>query len=156
MDVDRALLLIDRALDLDENLAVAWQRSGWVRGYAGDSEGAIDSLSKAIRLNPLDPRMFLTQSAMGFAHFIAGRNDEAADWAALALRVKPNWPPALRVAIASNAMRGHLDEAERSLQLLLKIDPEMTIARICEFYPLRREVDRQRLILAMRKAGMPD
>ena len=24
-----------------------------------------------IRLNPLDPRVFLTQSAMGFAHFIA-------------------------------------------------------------------------------------
>jgi TolB-like protein len=155
-DVDRALLLIDRALELDENLAVAWQRSGWVRGYAGDSEGAIDSLSKAIRLNPLDPRMFLTQSAMGFAHFIAGRDDEAAHWAALALRVKPNWPPALRVAIASNAMRGHRDEAERSVQLLLKVDPNLTIARICEFYPLRREVDRQRLILAMRKAGMPD
>jgi tetratricopeptide (TPR) repeat protein len=154
--VDRALLLIDRALELDENLAVAWQRSGWVRGYAGDPEGAIDSLNKAIRLNPLDPRMFLTQSAMGFAHFIAGRNDEAADWAALALRVKPNWPPALRVAIASNAMRGHFDEAERSLRLLLKVDPKLTIARICEFYPLRREVDRQRLILAMRKAGMPD
>ena len=155
-DVDRGLLLIDRALELDENLAVAWQRSGWVRGYAGDSEGAIDSLNKAIRLNPLDPRMFLTQSAMGFAHFIAGRDDEAADWAATALRVKPNWPPALRVAIASNAMRGRLDEAGRSVQLLLKADPKLTIARICEFYPLRRESDRQRLILAMRKAGMPD
>ena len=116
-DVDRALLLIDRALELDENLAVAWQRSGWVRGYAGDSEGAIESLNKAIRLNPLDPRMFLTQSAMAFAHFIAGRDDEAADWAAMALRVKPNWPPALRVAIASNAMRGRLDEADRTMKL---------------------------------------
>jgi hypothetical protein len=42
------------------------------------------------------------------------------------------------------------------VQLLLKVDPNLTIARICEFYPLRREVDRQRLILAMRKAGMPD
>jgi hypothetical protein len=60
------------------------------------------------------------------------------------------------VAIASNAMRGRLDEAERSVRLLLKADPRLTIARICEFYPLRREVDRQRLILAMRKAGMPD
>ena len=32
---------------------------------------------------------------MGFAHFIAGRDEEAAPWAAMALRVKPNWPPAL-------------------------------------------------------------
>lgn len=154
-DVDRALLLIDRALELDENLAVAWQRSGWVRGYSGDSEGAIDSLNKAIRLNPLDPCMFLTQSAMAFAHFIAGRDDEAADWAATALRVKPNWPPALRVAIASNAMRGRLDEAGRAMKLLLQVDPGLTIETICEFYPLRREADRRRLILALRKAGMP-
>jgi TolB-like protein len=155
-DVDRGLLLIDRALELDENLAVAWQRRGWVRGYAGDSERAIDSLNRAIRLDPLDPRMFLTQSAMGFAHFIAGRDDEAADWAATALRVKPNWPPALRVAIASNAMRGHLDEAARAVQVLRKVNPRLTISWICEFYPLRRDEDRQRLIVGMRRAGVPE
>jgi TolB-like protein len=155
-DVDRALLLIDRALEVDQNLAVAWQRSGWVRGYAGDADGAIASLNNAIRLNPLDPRMFLTHSAMAFAHFIAGRDHEAAEWAAQALRVKPNWPPALRVAIASNAMRGRLDEAGRALTLHLRIDPKLSVARICEFYPLRREADRLRLVEAMRTAGMPE
>jgi TolB-like protein len=155
-DVDRALLLVDRALELDENLAVAWQRSGWVRGYAGDAEGAIESLNKAIRLNPLDPRVFLTQSAMAFAHFIAGRDDQAADWAAMALRVKPNWLPALRVTMACNAMRGRMDDAERALKTYLQIDPDVSIAKICEYYPLRRDADRQRLILGMRKAGVPE
>ncbi len=155
-DLDRALLLIDRALDLDVNLAVAWQRSGWVRGYAGDPDGAIDSLNKAIRLNPLDPRVFLTQSAMAFAHFIAGRDDEAARWAAMALRVKPNWLPALRMTIASNAMRGEAEQAKRALAAYLKIDPEVTIAKVCSYYPFRREADRQRLIAAMHKAGIPE
>jgi TolB-like protein len=155
-DVDRALLLVDRALDLDRNLAIAWQRSGWIRGYAGDPDGAIESLNSAIRLNPLDPRVFLTQSAMSFAHFIAGRNDEAADWAAMALRVKPNWLPALRVGLASNAMRENRGETDRLLNLYGRIDPNVTIGKICGFYPLRRETDRQRLILAMRAAGMPE
>jgi TolB-like protein len=155
-DVDRALLLIDRALELDENLAIAWQRSGWVRGYAGEPDRAIKSLDKAIRLNPLDLRVFLTQSAMSFAHFIAARDDDAADWAAIALRVKPNWLPALRVAVASNAMRGNSDETGRLLNLYLRIDPVVTITKICGFYPLRRIADRQRLILAMRRAGMPE
>ena len=154
--VERALLLVDRALELDVNLAIAWQRSGWVRGYAGDSDGAIESLNRAVRLNPLDPRVFLTHSAMAFAHFIAGRDDEAADWAAMALRVKPNWLPALRVAIASNALRGQLDEAQRALNLYFHIDPQVNIGKICEFYPLRRDVDRQRLIVGMRKAGVPE
>jgi TolB-like protein len=155
-DVERALLLVDHALELDVNLAVAWQRSGWVRGYAGDSDGAIESLNRAMRLNPLDPRVFLTYSAMAFAHFIAGRDADASGWAATALRVKPNWLPALRVVIASNAMRGQADEARRALSLYSRIDPQVSIARICEFYPLRRDVDRQRLILGMRKAGVPE
>ena len=155
-DLDRALLLIDRALDLDANLAVAWQRSGWVRGYAGDPNGAIESLNKAIRLNPLDPRVFLTQSAMAFAHFIAGRNEEAARWAAMALRVKPNWLPALRMKIASNMMQGHTEESKRALNAYLGIDPKVTVAKLLGYYPFRREADRQRLIAAMRKAGIPE
>jgi TolB-like protein len=155
-DLDRALLLIDRALELDVNLAVAWQRSGWVRGYAGDPDGAIESLNKAIRLNPLEPRVFLTQSAMAFAHFVGERDDEAAHWAAMALRVKPNWMPALRMTIASNAMRGQAEQAKRALNAYLAIDPHITIGKLCGYYPFRREVDRQRLIAAMRKAGLPE
>lgn len=155
-DVERALFLVDRALELDVNLTTAWQRSGWIRAYAGDSEGSIESLQKAMRLNPLDPRVFLTQSAMAFAHFIAGRDDDAADWATKALRVKPAWLPALRVAIVSNAMRGNLEEVRRALELYSRIDPHVTQARIAQCYPLSRHVDRQRLMLAMRKAGVPE
>jgi hypothetical protein len=91
---------------------------------------------------------------MAFAHFIAGRDDEAARWAAMALRVKPNWLPALRMTIASNAMQGQAERAKRALNVYLGIDPKVTITKLCEYYPFRREVDRQRLIAAMRKAGV--
>jgi TolB-like protein len=155
-DIERALWLTNRALELDGNLATAWLRSGWVRGYAGDAEGAIESLNNAIRLDPLDPRAFLTQTAMAFAHFIAGRADEAADWAAKALRLKPNWHPALRMALAANGMRGHADEADRVLRTYLRIDPDVSIAKICGFYPFYREADRQRLVAGLRKAGVPE
>ena len=154
-DVDRALMLVDRALELDANLAVAWQRSGWVRGYAGDPDGAIESLKRAMQLDPLDPRVFLTHSAMAFAHFIAGRDDEAADWAAKALRVKPNWMPAMRVSIAANGMRDEIDEARRVLAQYRQFDPQVNISKVCDFYPFRRDADRQRLIRGMRKTGVP-
>jgi TolB-like protein len=153
-EVERALLLIDRALELDVNLAAAWQRSGWVRGYAGDHEGAIRSLERAMRLNPLDPRVFLTQSAMAFAHFIAGRDQEASDWAAMAARIKPNWMPALRVSIAANAMLGRTAEARDGLQAYERVDPGVTIRKICEHYPFQRQQDKQRLIEALRGAGV--
>jgi TolB-like protein len=155
-DIERALLLVDRALVLDQNLAVAWQRSGWVRGYAGDSDGAIDSLNKAMQLNPLDPRVFLTQTAMAFAHFIGGRDAEAVHWAETALRAKPNWLPALRVAMAANAITGRLEEARRAVRSYAAVDPAVRIAKICDHYPLRRDADRRRLVFALRKAGLPE
>ena len=155
-DVERALWLTDRALELDVNLATAWLRRGWVRGYAGDPDGAIESLNRALRLDPLDPRVFLTQTAMAFAHFVAGRDDEAAEWAAKALRLKPDWHPALRMALASNGMRGRCDEVERAFRTYVRSDPKVSITKICGFYPFRRDVDRQRLMLGLRKAGVPE
>jgi TolB-like protein len=154
-DVDRALSLIDRALDLDINLATAWQRSGWVRGYAGEPEAAVESLNKAMLLNPLDTRVFLTQSAMAFAHFVAGRDEESSHWAAMALRLKPHWLPALRMAVASNAMQGRRKQASEALAAYIRIDPEVSIKKICGCYPFRRASDRERLIVALRKAGLP-
>src|SRR5699024_9633538 len=102
------------------------------------------------------PRVFLTRSAMAFAHFIAGRDSEAAEWAAMALSVKPNWPPALRVALMANAARGHAREAEQIRSAYAALDPGLCIPKICTCYPLRREADRQRLVTALRKAGVPE
>jgi TolB-like protein len=155
-DVERALLLTDRALELDVNLPTAWLRSGWVRGYAGDAEGAVESVKNAIRLDPLDPRAFMTHAAMAFARFVAGRDDQSADWAAKALRLKPNLQPALRMALASNGLLGRADEAHRALLAYLQIDPDISVAKILGFYPFRRDVDRQRLILGLRNAGVPE
>ena len=42
------------------------------------------------------------------------------------------------------------------LRAYLRIDPEVSIAKICGFYPFSRDADRQRLILGLRKAGVPE
>src|SRR5262245_38872181 len=60
-DIETGLALVDHSLSLNPNLAVAWQRSGWLRIYAGECERAIEHLQRAMRLNPLDPLMHLAQ-----------------------------------------------------------------------------------------------
>jgi len=60
------------------------------------------------------------------------------------------------MTIASNAMRGQAEEAKRALNSYLGIDPNVTITKLCEYYPFRREADRQRLIAGMRAAGVPE
>jgi tetratricopeptide (TPR) repeat protein len=69
--------LTDRALVLNPNLAAAWSASGWLRACHGDPDVAIEHFARAVRLSPLDPLKFFMQSFTAFAHFIAGRYDEA-------------------------------------------------------------------------------
>ena len=80
-DVEAGAALIDRALQLNPNLAEAWHFSGWVRIYLGEPEVAIEHLTQAMRLSPLDPLTFVAQMATAFAHFFAGRYDDASSWA---------------------------------------------------------------------------
>ena len=56
-DIRTGVALVDRALLLNANLAVAWQTKRVLRIYTGDCELAIEHLQRAMRPNPLDPLM---------------------------------------------------------------------------------------------------
>jgi hypothetical protein len=81
-------------------------------------------------------------------------NAEALKFFYAALRLKPQWLPALRMAVAANAMLGQQEEAAQALADYSSIDPDIGIDRICDFYPLQRAADRDRLAAALRKAGL--
>src|SRR5262249_38558940 len=113
--VDRHLhagaALIDRALVLNPNLATAWFTSGWVRNYLGEPQIAIDHFMRAMRLNPLDPLVYVMQNGIAAAHFLAGRYDEASLWAEKAVLEQPNFAPGMRIAAASHALAGRMEAA---------------------------------------------
>jgi tetratricopeptide (TPR) repeat protein len=96
---------------LNSNSAEAWRFGGWVKSWFGEPEAAIEHFARAMRLDPLDPRIGGMRSGVAHAHFFAGHYGEAARWATLALNDNPNFQPALRIAAASNAMAGRLEQA---------------------------------------------
>jgi adenylate cyclase len=53
-DYEAALAALDRALTLNANSAQAYNSSGWVRSFSGDWRTAIEHLTRALRLSPLD------------------------------------------------------------------------------------------------------
>ena len=138
-DVDAGAALIDRALLLNPNLAEAWHFSGWVRIYLGEPEVAIEHLVHAMRLSPLDPLTFVAQMAIAFAHFFAGRYDDASSWAEKALAVSPPrlrekavYHPALLIAAASNALAGRLEEARNAAARSRQLNPTPHISNLEE------------------------
>jgi adenylate cyclase len=88
-DLDNGAAFIDRALALNPNLAAAWNLSGWVRAYRGELDLSIEHHARAMRLSPLDPILYNMLVGTAFAHFLAGRYDEASAWANKALREQP-------------------------------------------------------------------
>jgi TolB-like protein len=155
-DVDAGAALIDRALRLNPNLADAWHFSGWVRVYLGEPELAIEHFAHAMRLNPLDPLTFIMQMGIAFAYFFAGRYKDASSWAEKALREKPEYHPALRVAAASNALGGRMDEAHSAMARSLRLYPTPHISNLKNQIPLRRPEDLARYAEGLRKAGLPN
>jgi tetratricopeptide (TPR) repeat protein len=52
-DTNPAIILIDRALDLNPSYATGWVRSGWLRLLAGQTDLVIAHFEKSLRLKPL-------------------------------------------------------------------------------------------------------
>jgi len=121
--------LIDRALVLNSNLAEAWYYGGWVKNWLGEPEPAIERFARAMRLSPLDRRIGI-RSGTAYAHFLLGRYDEAASWAAMALQGNPDFQPGLRIAAASNAMAGRPEQAHKAVARLRQLNPALRVSNL--------------------------
>jgi adenylate cyclase len=155
-DLDAGAALTERALVLNPNLAFASFWSAYIKLWLGEPDVAIERLARAMRLSPLDPHMPVMQGAIADAYFHAGRYDEAASWAAMAIREAPRHN-GLRIAAASNALAGRLELAQEAMARLRQLDPALRISNLRNVQgPYRRPEDHARYEEGMRKAGLPE
>jgi adenylate cyclase len=156
-DLGVAAALIDRALFLNSNLAEAWFSGGWAKIWLGEPERAIERFARAIRLSPLDPRLTSMRNGTAFAHFLLGRYDEAASWAAMALQDNPDFQPGLRIAASSNAMAGRPEQAHKAMARLRQLYPALRVSTLKDVQgPYRRAEDLLLMEEGLRQAGLPE
>ena len=109
---------------------------------------------KRSRLNPLDPRGYITLNAMGAAHFMESRFKETEQFTRRALEMNPGHPISLRYLTAALAQMGRLAEATEVGRLLQSTRWEAMrthLHRTCYRNPEKREL----LFEGLRKAGLP-
>jgi Tfp pilus assembly protein PilF len=155
-DFDDSAALIDRALELNPNLAKGWGASAWLRVFVGEPDRAIDHAMKAIRLSPIDLNIQSIRNAVGQAHFFAGRFGDAASWARLALQAKADFRPALRLAAAAEALSDNLAAARKYREQLQQLDPEACLAASMKVYSSYRPEHAAKLREGLRLAGLPE
>ena len=154
-DLDAAADLAERAVAINPNLAFAWAASGWVNVWMGNSAVGLEHLLQARRLSPLDINQRFVLTGIAQAHFMLKQYDDAF---AVGVRALQNWrqAPTYRVAAASAALSGRLEEARKLVTGLLEVDPGRRLGTLEETLgAYRRAEDIQHLKHGLQRAGLP-
>lgn len=152
---EAGLALVERALLLSPNLAVALIASGWVHTILGETGTAISHLSRAELLSPLDPFLPTIRSASAAAHFFSGRYQEAVSDASLALHEQSNLLPALRILAAANACLGRTSQARSAIERAIELDPKLALSTLKQRLPAFPPDNYRKLEEALALAGLP-
>jgi len=127
-EFDRAKSLVDKSILLNPNSASAWNALGIIRVNVGDAETALTHFTFARRLNPLRSFHHDFRVGVSVAHFFAERFEESVENAEAVLNDRPNYPRALMLKAASCGLLGLIGEGRKSVQALLAINPQFTMA----------------------------
>jgi adenylate cyclase len=146
---------IDRALELNPNSALAWNFSGWVQGLSNRPAFAIEALQRAMRLSPLDPQRWIFYGGLAFAHLVAGRREDAIEWADRALQENPRAMAVLRFKAAACGQLGRIEEGGECVRRLRELVPGSTVASVLHGSLLSPEL-LPLYLDGLRKAGLPE
>ena len=87
---------------------------------------------------------------------LAARYDEASSWAEKAVREQANYASGMRMAAASHALAGRLEEAQKVMARLRQIIPKLRVSNLKSVMSFQRPEDFTRYAEGLQKAGLPD
>jgi TolB-like protein/tetratricopeptide (TPR) repeat protein len=151
-DSEAEIEMADRAVALNPNSWSTWNSRGWVYNYAGLPDEAIRSFERAIRMSPLDPRLYTTLIGIGQALIELRRFDEAIVVLKKALRQNSSNSGIYRCLASAFAHLGRVAEAHTAAAHVLEIDPAFTIPTLIARVPKNSRL----YIEGLRKAGLPE
>jgi TolB-like protein/class 3 adenylate cyclase/tetratricopeptide (TPR) repeat protein len=154
-EYDRGAAMVEQAITLNPNLAVAWYSRGWVSLMCGDGERAVESFERMLRLSPLDPMRVYAWNGTAFALFHLRRYEEGCAAAMKSIQFFGN-AHTLAALIINAVGAGRVDQAQETVAQLKKLQPDFRTSHVHEAFPVRSPEERDRIASALREAGLPE
>lgn len=151
---DEAISRLERAIDLNSNLANAYGALGQALALSGEYEAAVTNINKAISLSPHDPFIVYWYGHLGVVAFAHERYEDACYWGRKTIQQNPMFPGGHRLVAASCGQLGRIQEATNELKELLKLMPGMTADDVRKQVPFKRTGDMERYIDGLKMAGL--
>jgi adenylate cyclase len=154
-DFATAAEMVDRAVVLNPNSALAWNLRGQAYLFGGQAAEALRSFERTIRLSPLDPSLYMALAGMGIALIELRRFDEAVAVARRAARQNQAYATTYRCLASGLAHLGRETEVQKVVSHLLELDPNF---RISEWVKRGAQWHKHNklMIEGIRKAGLPE
>ena len=154
-EYDRGASMVEQAVALNPNLAVAWLCRGFVALMCCEPERAVESFDRMIRLSPLDHLRIWAWTGSSFAHFHLGRYEEGRALAMKSIQFVTEIHT-LTAYIMNSTRAGRTAEAQQAVAQLLKLQPGFRASHAQEIFPTRLPEEMHRITSALRDAGLPD
>ena len=155
-DYDQGLQAVNRALEINPNIAFVSFLSGACLIVSGDPEAGIPLIEAAIRVSPGDPNAFFFYASLALAQLCCQRYEQARELATRSLAIYDGWDTTWRILAAAQAHLGQLDEARTAVHRLLELAPNVTVAGLRERWPLRNREVLETILEGLGRAGLPD
>ena len=155
-DYNEGLEAVNRARELNPNIAFVTFLVGAVQNVCGNPEEGLASIEHAIRVSPGDPGAFFFYTAAAMAHLMCGRPTEACDLATKSARMYAGWDTTYRILAPALVQLGRMDEAGSAVAKLLELAPTMTVSGLRERWPIRNKETLNAILDGLRIAGLPE
>jgi TolB-like protein/tetratricopeptide (TPR) repeat protein len=152
---DLALDRYQRAVASNRCHSIAWLLKGTLHAFMGEGQLAVECAERASRLSPLDPHRYFYDSLAATAHLAARRYREALTLAQRSLRANRRHASTLRATAIAQWQLGLADDARRTVEDLLRLDPGFTISGYLARIPASPYWTGREWSAALRAAGVP-
>jgi adenylate cyclase len=145
----------DRALVSNPNNSFALLLRGMLHAFCDEGRESVRDTGQALALSPMDPHRYFYDSLAASAQLTHGRYKRAAELARRSLRANRTHTSTWRVLAVAQWQLGQKEEARKSVQQLLQLEPTLTVEgyrsrapsagfRVCEL-----------ITTSLAKAGVP-
>lgn len=152
---DVAMERYNHAISASPSNPLAWLLRGTLHAFMDHGSQAIEDADQALKLTPLDPHRYFYDSLTATACLSAGRYDRAMESALRSLRSNRKHTSTLRALITAQWQLGLHAEARENAQLLMSLEPTLTVRRWQERNPCAPFKIGQMVANALQKSGVP-
>lgn len=116
------------AIQTNPSDSLAWLLKGTLHAFMGHGPRAVGDTQRALKLTPLDPLRYFYDSLASTACLAAHQYDDALKLAQRSLRANRTHTSTLRVMAAAQWHLGLREDARKTAQELMRLEPNLTVS----------------------------